>query len=49
VLDAAEEVHVPMPLASLMRDRFLSGVARGRAGMDWSAIARAVSEEAGLE
>jgi 3-hydroxyisobutyrate dehydrogenase-like beta-hydroxyacid dehydrogenase len=49
VLDAAEEAQVPMPLASLMRDRFLSGVARGRAAMDWSAIARAVSEEAGIE
>jgi hypothetical protein len=36
-------------MASLLRDRFLSGVARGRASQDWSAIARAVSDEAGLE
>ena len=49
VLGAAAEAQVPMPMASLLRDRFLSGVARGRASLDWSAIARAVSEEAGLE
>jgi 3-hydroxyisobutyrate dehydrogenase-like beta-hydroxyacid dehydrogenase len=49
VLGAAAEARVPMPVASLLRDRFLSGVARGRAALDWSAIARAVSEEAGLE
>jgi 3-hydroxyisobutyrate dehydrogenase-like beta-hydroxyacid dehydrogenase len=49
VLGAAAEASVPMPLASLLRDRFLSGVARGRASLDWSAIARAVSEDAGLE
>jgi len=49
VLDAAEEAKVPMPLASLLRDRFLSGVARGRGSMDWSVIARAIAEEAGIE
>ena len=48
VLGAAAEAKVPMPLASLLRDRFLSGVARGRASQDWSAIARAVSDESGL-
>jgi 3-hydroxyisobutyrate dehydrogenase-like beta-hydroxyacid dehydrogenase len=49
VLDAAAEAQVPMPLANLLHDRFLSGVARGRAALDWSAIARAASEEAGLD
>ena len=48
VLGAAAEATVPMPMASLLRDRFLSGVARGRASQDWSAIARAVSDESGL-
>ncbi|MFZ5557142.1 MAG: NAD(P)-dependent oxidoreductase [Pseudomonadota bacterium] len=49
VLDAAAGVQAPMPLASLVYDRLLSGVARGRANLDWSAIALAVSEEAGLK
>jgi 3-hydroxyisobutyrate dehydrogenase-like beta-hydroxyacid dehydrogenase len=49
VLGAASEARVPMPLASMLRDRFLSGVARGRGSLDWSAIARAVAEEAGLD
>jgi 3-hydroxyisobutyrate dehydrogenase-like beta-hydroxyacid dehydrogenase len=48
VLDTAAGVQAPMPLASLLHDRLLSGVARGRADMDWSAIGLAVSEEAGL-
>jgi hypothetical protein len=38
-----------MPVASLLRERFLAGVAQGRAVQDWSAIARAVSEETGFE
>jgi 3-hydroxyisobutyrate dehydrogenase-like beta-hydroxyacid dehydrogenase len=49
VLDAAADVQAPMPLASLLYDRLLSGVARGRADMDCSAIALAVSEAAGLK
>lgn len=49
VLDAAAAVQAPMPLASLLYDRLLSGVARGRADMDSSAIGLAVSEAAGLK
>lgn len=49
VLDSAEEAKVPMPLASLVHDRFLAGIARGRGEKDWSAIAQVSSEEAGLE
>ncbi len=48
VLDAAAGVQAPMPLASLLYDRLLSGVAKGRANMDWSAIGLAVSEAAGI-
>ena len=49
VLGAAAEAQVPMPVANVLHDRFLSGVARGRAALDWSAIARAASEDAGLD
>jgi 3-hydroxyisobutyrate dehydrogenase-like beta-hydroxyacid dehydrogenase len=49
VLGAAKGSAVPMPLASLVRDRLLSGVARGRGDLDWSALAMGVSEDAGLE
>jgi 3-hydroxyisobutyrate dehydrogenase-like beta-hydroxyacid dehydrogenase len=49
VLAAAKGSAVPMPVASLVRDRLLSGVARGRADLDWSALAVGVSEDAGVE
>jgi 3-hydroxyisobutyrate dehydrogenase-like beta-hydroxyacid dehydrogenase len=47
VLDAAKKARVPMPLASMMRDRFLSAMARQRGELDWTATALNVSEEAG--
>ena len=47
-LETAAESGVPMPLASLLRDRLLAGVARGRGDLDWTGLARAVSEDAGL-
>ena len=47
-LDAAKTAEVPMPLASLLQQRMLAAVARGRRDLDWSAIALSVSEDAGL-
>lgn len=38
-LEAAEALRVPMPLASLLRDRFLRLLAQGGQDLDWSAIA----------
>jgi 3-hydroxyisobutyrate dehydrogenase-like beta-hydroxyacid dehydrogenase len=49
VLGAAEEVAAPMPLASLLHDHYLSGLARGWADIDWAAIARVVAEDAGIK
>ena len=49
VLQAGEALSVPMPLASLVRDRFLSAVARGEAGLDFTVIARQAAEAGGLE
>ena len=48
VLAAAEDVAVPLPLASLIRDRMLAATAQGMADADWSAIARLSFKEAGL-
>jgi 3-hydroxyisobutyrate dehydrogenase-like beta-hydroxyacid dehydrogenase len=48
VLQLAADGEVPMPVGSLLRDRLLSGLAKGRADLDWSAIALGCSEDAGL-
>ncbi len=48
LLAAAEEARVPMPLASLIHDRFLTALAQDLDGVDWSGIARISYEEAGL-
>lgn len=49
VLAAAEAEAVPMPVASLIHDHFLTQVARGNDDLDWSALARLAAENAGLE
>jgi len=49
VLSAAEEAAVPMPVASAIRDHFVSGVARGWGDLDWAALAKVVAEDAGLQ
>ena len=48
VLGAADDVAAPMPLASLMRDRYLSAVARGWGEIDWAGLARVAAADAGL-
>ena len=48
VLAAADAASVPMPLASLVHDQLVSGVARGLGEIDWSALARVVAQNAGI-
>jgi 3-hydroxyisobutyrate dehydrogenase-like beta-hydroxyacid dehydrogenase len=48
VLQAAEAQTVPMPIASLLRDRFLEAMARGYDKQDWSVVGRVAAEDAGL-
>ncbi len=48
VLEAAEEVSVPLPLASLLRDHLLTAIANGKGDMDWAALAQLAAEKAGL-
>jgi 3-hydroxyisobutyrate dehydrogenase-like beta-hydroxyacid dehydrogenase len=40
---------VPMPIVSVLHDRWLASVAKGRESFDWSAIALDVTEEAGIK
>lgn len=48
-LAAAEDLRVPMPLASMLRDRFLALLAQGGEAMDWSAIAQLSAQDAGQQ
>jgi 3-hydroxyisobutyrate dehydrogenase-like beta-hydroxyacid dehydrogenase len=48
LLAAAEAAAVPMPLASLVRDRFVTGSAVAMADADWASIARIAFRDAGL-
>jgi 3-hydroxyisobutyrate dehydrogenase-like beta-hydroxyacid dehydrogenase len=48
VLQAAEAKSVPMPIASVVRDRFLTAMARGNSNKDWSALGLIAAEDAGL-
>jgi 3-hydroxyisobutyrate dehydrogenase-like beta-hydroxyacid dehydrogenase len=47
-LAAAEALAVPMPLAGLIRDRFLTLVALGGETLDWSAIGALAARDAGI-
>jgi 3-hydroxyisobutyrate dehydrogenase-like beta-hydroxyacid dehydrogenase len=47
VLAAAEHLQVPLPIASLLRDRFLTLLANGGADLDWSAMGALSAWEAG--
>lgn len=47
-LATAEECGSPMPLASLVHDHLLAGVAQGQGDLDWSSVARVVARSAGL-
>ena len=48
-LQAATAKSMPMPVGSLLRDRWLASVAKGRENLDWTAIALSVAEDAGLK
>jgi 3-hydroxyisobutyrate dehydrogenase-like beta-hydroxyacid dehydrogenase len=48
LLAAAEENAVPLPMASLIRDRFLAALGQGMGELDWSAISKLSAKDAGL-
>jgi 3-hydroxyisobutyrate dehydrogenase-like beta-hydroxyacid dehydrogenase len=47
-LNEAESAGVPMPSLSVVRDRLITGIARGYSELDWSALGLLAAEEAGL-
>ena len=47
-LAAGESLRVPLPIASLVRDRFLTLLANGGDTLDWSAIGGLPARDAGL-
>src|SRR5437764_3731475 len=47
VLAAAETLRVPLPLASLIYNRFVTLMAQGGESLDWSAISKLAAEDAG--
>ncbi len=49
VLKTAGDAHVPMPVASVVRNRLIAGLAHGREQMDWSALALGVLDDAGMK
>jgi 3-hydroxyisobutyrate dehydrogenase-like beta-hydroxyacid dehydrogenase len=48
-LAAGAETQTPLPLASLLRDRFTTSIAQGRGDLDWTSIALNAARDAGLE
>ena len=49
VLAAGDMARVPLPSASLLRDRLLAAIAHGDADRDWAVLAREQARSAGFE
>ena len=47
-LAEAESAGAPMPSVNVVRDRLITGIARGYANLDWSALGLIAAQEAGL-
>jgi len=48
LLDAARELFVPLPVASLVRDQMLAAIKTGNSELDWSSLANTAIRNAGL-
>jgi 3-hydroxyisobutyrate dehydrogenase-like beta-hydroxyacid dehydrogenase len=48
VQQAADGQKVPMPIASVLHDRFVTAMARGHEHSDWSILGQVAAEDAGL-
>jgi 3-hydroxyisobutyrate dehydrogenase-like beta-hydroxyacid dehydrogenase len=47
-LAEAEQAGVPMPSVSVVRDRLITGIARGYGELDWTALGLIAEEDAGI-
>lgn len=48
LLRTADHLRVPLPIAGILHDRLMAGLANGRQDLDWSAIAMTQMEESGI-
>jgi 3-hydroxyisobutyrate dehydrogenase-like beta-hydroxyacid dehydrogenase len=48
-LEASNELNVPMPFASVLRDQFLVAMAHGQEHLDWSSVGMVAGQLSGLE
>jgi 3-hydroxyisobutyrate dehydrogenase-like beta-hydroxyacid dehydrogenase len=48
-LAEAENAGAPMPSVNVVRDRLITGIARGYADLDWTALGLVAAQEAGLD
>jgi 3-hydroxyisobutyrate dehydrogenase-like beta-hydroxyacid dehydrogenase len=48
-LAEAEKAGAPMPSVGVMRDRLITGISRGYAGLDWTALGLVALQEAGVQ
>jgi len=48
-LAEAEKAGAPMPSVDVVRDRLITGIARGYGDLDWTALGLVAAEEAGLQ
>jgi len=48
-LATATASSVPLPIGSLLHDRYVAAIAKGRADLDWTAIALNIAEDAGIQ
>jgi 3-hydroxyisobutyrate dehydrogenase-like beta-hydroxyacid dehydrogenase len=49
VLQAGDDVAAPLPIASVIRDHYLAGMANGMEDKDWSALGLLAAQRAGLK
>jgi 3-hydroxyisobutyrate dehydrogenase-like beta-hydroxyacid dehydrogenase len=47
-IEAAQDLGVPMPFASVIRDHLVSAIANGQEKLDWSSLAKVSARNAGL-
>ena len=47
-LAEADNAGVPTPSVGVVRDRMITGIARGYAALDWTALGLVAAEEAGI-
>jgi 3-hydroxyisobutyrate dehydrogenase-like beta-hydroxyacid dehydrogenase len=48
-LAAGDDVSTPLPIASVIRDQYLTAMARGWDDLDWAALAKLAAANAGLD